>query len=173
MPKLEIFKLSPAVELPKIETTGSACFDIKMCLGEAKAIKCYDDFNRSKEADVRIDSDGIEYVVIHPGQRYLLPTGMIFKIPEGYSLRIHSRSSMAWKQGLILPNSEGIIDSDYFHETFMMVLNTSQVSVVIKNGERICQAELVETLDIDISETKTKPSQTTTRTGGFGSTGKN
>jgi dUTP pyrophosphatase len=70
-----------------------------------------------------------------------------------------------------MPNGEGIIDSDYYHQTFVMLYNASADEVLIKNGERIAQCELIKTNVYEIEETKNVPEQTTNRVGGFGSTG--
>ena len=70
-----------------------------------------------------------------------------------------------------MPNGEGIIDSDYYHQTFVMLYNASADEVLIENGERIAQGELVKTLSYSIEETKDVPEQKTNRVGGFGSTG--
>ena len=77
-------------------------------------------------------------------ERVLVPTGLIFDIPKGYSVRLHSRSGLAWKDGLYLTNCEGIIDYDYVEPIFVMMTNISQSPKTINNGVRICQAELVE-----------------------------
>ena len=70
-----------------------------------------------------------------------------------------------------MPNGEGIIDSDYYHQTFVMLYNASADEVLIENGERIAQGELVKTLTYIIEETKDVPEQKTNRVSGFGSTG--
>jgi len=72
---------------------------------------------------------------------------------------------------LIMPNGEGIIDSDYYHQTFVMLYNASADEVLIENGERIAQGELVKTYSYSIEQTKDVPEQKTDRVGGFGSTG--
>ena len=70
-----------------------------------------------------------------------------------------------------MSNSEGIIDSDYYHQTYVMLYNASADEVRVWQGERIAQGELVKTLDYNIKETEIMPEQTTNRVGGFGSTG--
>jgi hypothetical protein len=75
------------------------------------------------------------------------------------------------KQGLILANSEGVIDSDYIQELFVLLTNISENSHVIHNGDRIAQAELVKQEEYKIVETVTKPYAKTNRIGGMGSTG--
>lgn len=131
-------------------------------------IKCYTPAN--KEILVSVNADNS--VSIKPGDRMLIPTGLIFSIPESHSLRIHVRSSVAFKQGLFLANSEGVIDQDYFHETFIMLVNTSTQTVNIKNEDRIAQGELVSTLSYPLVEIENKPEQISDRIGGIGSTGK-
>ena len=111
---------------------------------------------------------GIE---LYPGERVLVPTGLIFNIPEGYSVRLHTRSSVSLKKGLTMPNGEGIIDSDYYHQTFVMLYNAGADEVRIYHGDRIAQGELVENVRTKLEETKDVPEQTTSRVGGFGSTG--
>ena len=102
----------------------------------------------------------------------MIPTGLIFDIPEGYSVRLHSRSGLAWNDGLYLTNSEGIIDSDYVNPVFVMMTSISQAPKTINNGDRVCQAELVKKIYHGLTEIKKPPVQKTEREGGFGSTGK-
>jgi dUTP pyrophosphatase len=92
-------------------------------------------------------------------------------IPEGYSVRLHARSGTSLKQGLVLANAEGVIDSDYVEEVFIMLWNISGNAVTINNGDRIAQAELVKNEEYTIEQTPARPLPRTNRTGGFGSTG--
>tara|TARA_B000000557_G_C20555344_1_gene350707 strand:- start:309 stop:629 length:321 start_codon:yes stop_codon:yes gene_type:complete len=104
-------------------------------------------------------------------ERVLIPTGLILDIPEGYSVRLHSRSGLAWKDGVYLTNCEGIIDYDYVEPVFVMMTNISQSPKTINNGDRICQAELVEKVYHSLVEIPEPPTRKTERDGGFGSTG--
>jgi len=110
-------------------------------------------------------------LAINPSERVLVPTGIIFDIPDGYSVRIHIRSSIALKLGLNLANGEAVIDSDYVQESFVMLQNTTNHQIEIQKGERIAQAELVWNQPVAL-ELVERPHQKTNRTGGFGSTGK-
>tara|TARA_Y100000310_G_C20532264_1_gene739090 strand:+ start:609 stop:1124 length:516 start_codon:yes stop_codon:yes gene_type:complete len=167
---LDCYKLHDDVSLPRAATVGSACFDIFAYIKENKPITVYDMSNKKTERKPEwYDSDLC--FRIHPADRVLIPTGIIFKIPFGYSMRLHTRSSLSLKSGLVMPNGEGIIDSDYYHETFIMLLNASADDVLLKTHERIAQGEITETLYCDIDETLQKPEQITNRVGGFGSTG--
>ena len=108
---------------------------------------------------------------IEPADRVLIPTGIIFNIPTWHSIRLHPRSSTSLKKGLVMPNGEGVIDSDYYHESFIMLYNASADSVIVTQNERIAQGEIVKSEYYDIQETFQKPEQKTNRVGGFGSTG--
>ena len=173
--KLKYYKMNGGVREPHLATEGAACFDIHAHLKKGDSITVYGMDNtkstiktegykeKERQEEVRIR--------IRPGDRVLVPTGLILDIPEGHSVRLHTRSSISLKKGLIMPNGEGIIDSDYYHQTFMMLYNVSADEVLIENGERIAQGELVKTYSYSIEETVDVPEQKTDRVGGFGSTG--
>lgn len=110
-------------------------------------------------------------IIINPGERLLIPTGLIFDIPENHSIRIHARSGLSLKQGLALANAEGVVDSDYVDPTFIMMINNSNAVATIKHGDRIAQGELVPVLQSEFQEIPTPPKQKTDRQGGLGSTG--
>ncbi len=171
---LKYYKLHENVIAPEFATSGSACFDIHSYLTDRAVVYTMD--NQKEEREVKTWSgkkSGTFYdaVELYPAERVLVPTGLIFDIPEGYSVRLHTRSSISLKQGLIMPNSEGIVDSDYYHQTYVMLYNAGADMVRIKNNERIAQGELIKTLDYSLKETIIQPEQTTERVGGFGSTG--
>lgn len=170
LPELGVHKLHDSVKLPSFGTTDAACFDIRACLSHVKTAKAFSSYNRKEDAKVNI-MNGNKYLTIYANQRVLVPTGIIFDIPTGYSLRLHMRSGIAFKRGLILSNAEGVIDADYVLESFVMMTNTTESTVQIENGERICQGELVKIINTNIVEQKEVPTTDSNRTGGFGSTG--
>ena len=170
--KLHYYKLHNEVIDPHFATEGSACFDICAYLDAPVTVYRMDNHKEKLNPETIQWSDIEELQLsIAPADRVLVPTGLVFNIPEGYSLRLHPRSSISLKKGLVMPNGEGIIDSDYYHETFVMLYNASADEVRIKHGERIAQGELIKTLDYSVEETIIIPEQTTNRVGGFGSTG--
>ena len=118
-----------------------------------------------------LDGGDTNALILPPGDRVLIPTQLIFDIPDGWSMRLHMRSGLAVKGGLILSNSEGVIDSDYTHQLMVPVTNTSAIGIKINHGDRICQGELVPVYRSNFSSCA-KPESKTSRTGGFGSTGK-
>ena len=163
---LKYYKMNEDVTPPKFATDGSACFDICANIEENVPITVY----RMSNLKVKVKPDNIRFRIA-PADRVLVPTGLIFDIPEGHSVRLHTRSSISLKKGLIMPNGEGIIDSDYYHQTFVMLYNASADEVLIKDGDRIAQGELIKTYEYEIKETEDIPEQKTNRVGGFGSTG--
>ena len=165
---LNFFKLNPSVKDPYFATEGSACFDIHASIIDGTSYKVNQD-TLSKTIERPVKGNSLQIFCM---ERVLVPTGLIFDIPEGYSVRLHSRSGLAWKDGLYLTNCEGIIDSDYVDPVFVMMTNISQAPKSINNGDRVCQAELVKKIYHGLTETKTQPVQKTEREGGFGSTGK-
>lgn len=164
---LNFFKLHEDVQIPKFATQQSACFDLAYNPAGKQTVTVYrENLSHDNRA---ISPSGV--IAIAPGERALLPTGLIADIPKGYSLRVHIRSSMALKQGLTLSNSEGVVDSDYVDELFLMITNHSTIVQTFSPGTRIAQGELVSKLDYGIYETIDRPGKKTDRTGGFGSTG--
>ena len=168
MRELKVYKTHPDVVLPKYGTAQAACFDLAYNPAGKTHYKAYTRDNILFEQAIYPPDD---LIILDPGVRALIPTGLIFDIPEGWSIRVHPRSGLALKQGLILSNCEGVIDSDYFHETFIMTWNTSNVRQMISPGDRIAQAEVVPVIQVELVETTVQPVQKTDRIGGYGSTG--
>jgi len=165
------FKLDSEVKDPVRATEGSACFDLHSFMPEDSLVRVYVS-HHDQDIEIRERKVVQERVQINPTERMLVPTGLIFDIPMGYSVRLYPRSSLALKQGLTLANNVGIIDSDYVQPVYMMVYNISGYQQFVKNGERICQAELVREQPSVLMEVHERPESKTDRDGGFGSTGK-
>ena len=168
---LYFYKTNPEVNEPIRATEGSACFDICSFLPEDSLVRV---FINHYDQDIEIRERKVVKgrVQINPTERMLVPTGLIFDIPAGHSIRLYPRSSLALNNGLILANNVGIIDSDYVEPIFMMLGNISGYQQFVTNGVRICQAELVSEHPYVMMEIDERPGQKTDRDGGFGSTGK-
>lgn len=165
MTTLKIWKTHPDIQIPKHQTSQSACFDLAFQSAGKREYKGYSNLNKPFSRSLA------SAITIAPGDRVLVPTGCIMDIPEGYSVRIHARSGTSLKQGLVLGNAEGVIDSDYVEEVFVILWNISGNAVTINNGDRIAQAELVKNVDYTVEQTPARPLPKTNRAGGFGSTG--
>lgn len=147
-------------------TEYSACFDVSAFLLEESSVKYYDSENCVNHVTV-IDNS----ITILPGWRVLIPTGYVFDVPLGFSLRAHPRSGNSLKSGISLCNCEGIIDADYVEQTFAVVINFSNVPFKISTGDRIIQIELVEEITTKIMYVGIRPEKKSTRTDGFGHSG--
>ena len=90
---------------------------------------------------------------------------------QNYSIRLHPRSGLSLKRGLVLANSEGIVDVDYQEEVFVLLTNISEVTQTIKTGDRIAQAEIVCNEPFKFIVISKRPEKHSERKGGFGSTG--
>ena len=110
-------------------------------------------------------------LVIEPGQRALVPTGLTIALPSGYELQIRPRSGLALKNGITLPNSPGTIDEDYRGELGVIVLNTGAEPFTVSRGMRIAQAVLAPVVRGHWQEV-TSLDDTARGEGGFGSTGR-
>ncbi len=109
-------------------------------------------------------------LVIAPGQRALVPTGLQMALPAHHELQIRPRSGLALKHGITLPNSPGTIDEDYRGEVQIIVLNAGDAPFTIERGMRIAQGVLAPVIRAGWEEVDTLP-ETGRGAGGFGSTG--
>lgn len=109
-------------------------------------------------------------LVIPPGGRALVPTGLRIALPDGYELQVRPRSGLALKHGIVLPNSPGTIDSDYRGELQVIVMNAGSTAFTVERGMRIAQAVLAPVVRLAWVETESLDA-TARGEGGFGSTG--
>ena len=121
-------------------------------------------------ADLRANFPDRAPVMLLPGARRLIPTGLCIEIPQGFEVQIRPRSGLALKHGLTLANAPGTIDSDYRGPLGVIVVNLGQDPIRISHGDRIAQAVVAPVVQacFEISETLT---DTARGAGGFGSTG--
>ncbi len=109
-------------------------------------------------------------VKIEPGERVLIPTGLMMEIPAGFEGQVRPRSGLALKKGLTLVNSPGTIDADYRGEVKVILINLGKESVEINRGDRIAQLVIVPVVQVNL-EVSHELSETERGDGGFGSTG--
>ena len=99
--------------LPSYQTQGAAGMDVRVAL--------------TKD------------ITLAPGERALVPTGIIMAIPQGYEVQIRPRSGLAIKHGITMVNSPGTIDSDFRGEIYLLVINHGQQAFTLKHGDRMAQ----------------------------------
>jgi len=111
-----------------------------------------------------------EEVILVPGERKLIPTGISVAIPEGFEGQIRPRSGLAIQKGIGLVNGPGTIDSDYRGEVGILLINFGRDPFTIHNGERIAQMVISRVFRSILVEVDDLPS-TQRQEGGFGHTG--
>ena len=144
MTTVKIKKLFQDVELPEYKTEFSAGMDLKAYTKEN--------------------------IVLKVGEIKLIKTGLAIALPNGFEAQIRSRSGLSLKNGIIVLNAPGTIDSDYRGEIGIILMNVGQSDFVIENNMRIAQMVITryENAKLDLVE---ELDETTRADGGFGSTG--
>lgn len=136
--------------------------------GGGRNLPCY---MTSHAAGMDLCADLDDDIVLMPGERRLVPTGLAIALPDGFEAQVRPRSGLALKHGIALVNSPGTIDPDYRGEIGVILINHGSEPFVVRRGERIAQmvyapfarAELVEVDELD---------ETARGKGGFGHTGR-
>jgi dUTP pyrophosphatase len=132
--------------LPRYETAGAAGLDI-LAANPAEAP-----------------------VTIEPAARALVPTGLVFQIPNGYEAQVRPRSGLALKHGVTVLNAPGTIDADYRGEVQVLLVNCGREPFVVARGMRIAQLVFAPVTTVALVEVG-EVDQTQRATSGFGSTG--
>lgn len=143
--KIKILDHAKDLGLPSYQTEGSSGMDIMAAI----------------EKDILLTPD------MWP---ILIPTGFAIKIKKGYEAQIRSRSGLAYKNGIIVTNSPGTIDSDYTGEVKVILSNAGRDAYLIKRGDRIAQMVISRTYRATLEEEETLE-ETERAANGFGSTG--
>jgi dUTP pyrophosphatase len=145
---LKLDHFDTTLSLPKYHSSEAAGADIAACLGAGNKL------------------------VLRPGEKALIPTGLIFEIPQGFEIQVRPRSGISYKTGIYLPNSPGTIDSDYRGELKILVGNLSDKDEVINHGDRLAQLIVAPVIQADFYFVDTI-SNTPRGEASFGSTGIN
>lgn len=109
-------------------------------------------------------------IQVKPLERVLVSTGLFIELPQGYEAQIRPRSGLAFKHGLTVLNSPGTVDSDYRGEVKVLLINLSDASFTIADGERIAQMVIAKHETIKWQEAS-ELLDTERGAGGYGSTG--
>lgn len=139
-------KVHPKANIPHYATSGSAGFDLAACLENP--------------------------VIVAPGKRAVIPTGLAIALPAGFELQVQvrGRSGMAAKHGILPANGVGTIDSDYRGEIGVILLNTSQENFMVEPGMRIAQG-VIARYEVATWQVVDELDETERASGGYGSTG--
>ena len=121
-------------------------------------------------SDAGMDVRSVRELVIPPGGRALVPTGLVVNLPAGYEAQVRPRSGLALKAGVTVLNSPGTIDAGYRGEIGVILANFGQDDFKVDVGDRIAQLVIAPVLQPVVVET-TEVDSTDRGVGGFGSTG--
>jgi dUTP pyrophosphatase len=108
---------------------------------------------------------------MQPGQRALVPTGLMIAVPPGFEAQVRPRSGLALKHGVTVLNSPGTVDADYRGEVSVLLINHGDEPFTIRRGERIAQLVIAAVCQANLTEVASL-SPTDRGSGGFGSTGR-
>jgi len=132
--------------LPAYETTGAAGMDLRAAVAEG------------------------EPMVLQPGERRAVPTGIAIALPEGHEAQVRPRSGLALRSGVTQVNAPGTIDCDYRGEIQVILINHGEEKVTIRRGDRIAQLIVAPVARAEWVEVEAL-ADTDRGRGGFGSTG--
>ena len=144
MVKILIKKLNKNTNIPEYKTDGSSGMDLMANIEKP--------------------------IILQPGEKKLISTGITIAIPNEYEIQIRPRSGLAAKNGISVLNTPGTIDADYRGEIKVILINLSKQSFKINNNDRIAQMVLCSIVKAELEEVQELP-KTIRGTGGFGSTG--
>jgi dUTP pyrophosphatase len=132
--------------LPAYETSGAAGMDLRAAVAEDQPL------------------------VLRPGARAAVPTGLAIALPLGHEAQVRPRSGLALRSGLTLLNSPGTVDADYRGEIKVILINLGQEDFTVRRGDRIAQLVIAPVEQATWRELDSLD-ETTRGSGGFGSTG--
>lgn len=121
--------------------------------------------------DLRAAVPENEPLILEPGKRALVPTGLAIELPPGHEGQVRPRSGLAVKHGISLVNTPGTIDADYRGEVKILMINHGEEAFEVQRGMRIAQMVVVPVKQVEIAEVEGL-SNTERGDGGFGSTGR-
>jgi dUTP pyrophosphatase len=147
-PHLPVVQMAHAqgLPLPAYETNGAAGMDLRAAVDEETPL------------------------VLKPGARFMVPTGLAFAVPLGFEAQVRPRSGLAAKAGVTCLNTPGTIDSDYRGEVKVILINLGEEDFTIRRGDRIAQLVIAPVVQATWGLT-TSLDETARGAGGFGSTG--
>ena len=126
---------------------------------------------RAHPGDAGADLFSVEEIIIPPGERRDVGTGLALAIPGGYAGFVQPRSGLAFKHGIMVVNSPGLIDAGYRGEVRVSLYNSGNDPFVVRRGERIAQLVVQRVEDAEFVATADLP-DTVRGEGGFGSSGR-
>jgi len=134
------------LDLPAYETAGAAGMDLRAAVPQDRPL------------------------IVLPGRRVAVPTGLVLEIPQGFEGQVRPRSGLALKHGVTCLNTPGTIDCDYRGEVKVILINLGDEDFAVERGMRIAQLVLAPVSQLAVEE-RNSAGETARGAGGFGSTG--
>ena len=163
--------MAPSRKAEKAETADDAQSVLIVQLPHAKglALPAYQSASAAG-LDLAAAVEAEEPLVLQPGGRALVPTGLVLQVPEGFEAQVRPRSGLALRHGVTVLNSPGTIDADYRGEVMVLLINLGSEAVEIERGERIAQLVIAPVIQAKLIKVR-DVTKTARGAGGFGSTG--
>ena len=137
--------------------------------GEGIPLPAYET-SQAAGMDLRAAVPEDEPVILRPGDRHAVPTGLAFALPAGFEAQVRPRSGLALKSGITCLNSPGTVDADYRGEVKVILINHGPEAFTIRRGDRIAQLVIAPVVQAAWAEVASLD-ETARGAGGFGSTG--
>ena len=144
--KIRLLDHALGLEVPRYQSEGASGMDLVAAIDENNPI------------------------VLQPGQRRLIPTGLTMELPHGMEAQVRPRSGLALKHGITVLNTPGTIDADYRGEVSVVLINHGSEEFEIIRGSRIAQLVIAPVVQLEVLEVD-ELSATMRGAGGYGSTG--
>ncbi len=144
--KIRLLDHAKGLEVPKYQSAAASGMDLVAAIDENNPI------------------------VLQPGERHLIPTGLTMELPHGMEAQVRPRSGLALKHGITVLNSPGTIDADYRGEVSVVLINHGSKEFEIVRGSRIAQLVIAPVVQLEVLEVD-ELSTTMRGSGGYGSTG--
>lgn len=161
--KVQVIKTTTN-ELPSYGSVEAAGCDLRADLWSIKEKFLFD------TEIIRNEDNTVKGLLINPGGRALIPTGIQMALPVGYEAQIRPRSGLALKNGISIVNSPGTIDSDYRGDIGIILINHGFEPFMVEQGDRIAQMVIAQHTQVEFVEVE-ELSDTDRGDGGFGHTG--
>lgn len=161
--KVQVIKTTTN-ELPSYSSVEAAGCDLRADLWSIKEKFLFD------TEIIRNEDNTVKGLLINPGGRALIPTGIQMALPVGYEAQIRPRSGLALKNGISIVNSPGTIDSDYRGDVGIILINHGFEPFMVEQGDRIAQMVIAQHTQVEFVEVE-ELSDTDRGDGGFGHTG--
>ena len=167
MTSVKVKNLSPSLSLPKYAKEGDDGMDLMACFDGGSLPTKYSNVVPNGSLVYPAPKCGVN---LFPGERVLIPTGLMIQLPPGWRAQIYPRSGLALKKGITVLNTPGKIDSGYRGEIGVIIINHGFSNFIINHGDKIAQISFERSEQVLLEPTSDLESSERGE-GGFGHSG--